>query len=457
MKYTLCLRNWGSGGRRQTIARLLLGTLVALVALVVAPRVAFAGTCKLSIVVDRSGSMMAQRSDGSKRRDGVTPQTRCYAAGMATNMTLGAYWEGKGFDITLVQPGVSGKFVDPEYTANCPNQVDRLADVYVFELSRIIHLTPGFVPVATALGAWQSSPYWDSANDETRDTCEGDTPLAQTMCLSARVFPAGLPPAGEVRRGWTFTDGGENSSDVVPPTTDQETRCRLPGEPLDPGTNAGGWGDRVIGEYVARGIQGHGFLFAEGATPLLVAQSAAMQALIREPHGALVARSVNSSATSAASMTPDQLLLTTLANRTGGAFNLVLDSAVIAPSNVNTDIDGDGIPDWRDFCPFNACAGTDFDKDGIPDNLDLCPATEKEDGNGAYPADGCRDSDSDGVRDELDGCPGPLEDYFPPKVTDGCPRPATAAPAASAPMIGLLAFVLLGSAALVLRGKREAC
>ena len=156
-------------------------------------------------------------------------------------------------------------------------------------------------------------------------------------------------------------------------------------------------------------------------------------------------------------MTPDQLLLTTLANRTGGAFNLVLDSAVIAPSNVNTDIDGDGIPDWRDFCPFNACAGTDFDKDGIPDNLDLCPATEKEDGNGAYPADGCRDSDSDGVRDELDGCPGPLEDYFPPKVTDGCPRPATAAPAASAPMIGLLAFVLLGSAALVLRGKREAC
>jgi hypothetical protein len=132
----------------------------------------------------------------------------------------------------------------------------------------------------------------------------------------------------------------------------------------------------VIAEYTARGIQGHGFLFVEGPAPLRASQSAAVQAVIREPHGAVVARSAQS-ASAAATVTPDQLLFTTLANRTGGTFNLVLDNATIAPSIVNSDVDGDGIPDWRDFCPFNACAGIDFDMDGIPDNLDLCPATER--------------------------------------------------------------------------------
>jgi hypothetical protein len=129
MKYNKpSVGNCGTEGRRSAFARLLLGTLVALAALFAVPRDALAGTCKLSIVVDRSGSMMAQRSDGSTRKDGVTPQTRCYAAGMATNMTLGAFFEGKGFDITRVEPGVSGKFDDPEYATNCPNRADRLAD-----------------------------------------------------------------------------------------------------------------------------------------------------------------------------------------------------------------------------------------------------------------------------------------------------------------------------------------
>jgi len=221
--------------------RLLIGLFLALVALIAGPHEALAGTCRLSIVVDRSGSMLMQRSDGSKEQDGITPQTRCYAAGVAVSETLDAFVQGKGYDITNHTAGVSHAVDDPEYDTKCPNIADRLVNIQVFQDSQLTQLTPGgFVPVATAATLWIHSPYWSFVASQPLETCNGNTPLAQAMCLSTRVFPAGLPTASEARRGWTFTDGEENFSDTISLTPDQGPRCRLPGESLDPGTGTGG-------------------------------------------------------------------------------------------------------------------------------------------------------------------------------------------------------------------------
>ncbi|MFQ3317732.1 MAG: hypothetical protein ACI8T6_001168 [Candidatus Poseidoniaceae archaeon] len=112
------------------------------------------------------------------------------------------------------------------------------------------------------------------------------------------------------------------------------------------------------------------------------------------------------------------------------------------------DEDGDGTPDWEDWCPntpqgeeinFDGCSSSqiDSDSDGVSDNLDLCPNSVSEvDENGCdldsdndgtpdfddacantpqgeeINFDGCSssqiDSDSDGVSDNLDLCPNSL-------------------------------------------------
>jgi outer membrane protein OmpA-like peptidoglycan-associated protein len=87
---------------------------------------------------------------------------------------------------------------------------------------------------------------------------------------------------------------------------------------------------------------------------------------------------------------------------------------------VETDRDGDGIPDKEDACPDtkgvrsadpskNGCPAVaagpdDRDHDGIPDPSDACP-DEPGVATNDPATNGCKDTDSDGIVDKLDACP----------------------------------------------------
>ena len=88
-------------------------------------------------------------------------------------------------------------------------------------------------------------------------------------------------------------------------------------------------------------------------------------------------------------------------------------------SHEEKDSDGDGIPDSRDKCPFEAedfdgfedadgCPDPDNDKDGIPDKEDACPNVPG-DKSPDPKKNGCpfsiADRDHDGVPDDVDKCP----------------------------------------------------
>ncbi len=389
------------------------------------PVVANAATCKLSIVIDQSGSMTTLRTDGSG-------QTRCYAAATGAKNAIAAYVNGNLYDIVGGQIRSTGD----EYDLNCPNLSDRLASIWVFWTDSsasnptMYNITNGFVRADDAATALVSSGLVIVKNGTTivpKDQCQGWTPLAQTMCRSARDFSAGPPPAGEIRKGIILTDGEENWSDVEPLDTG-ESRCRLPGELEAPDPNSG-WGARVVDEYLSRGVAATGFLF--GGQILTIAAI--------DPAGAAAAP---------AATTSDQVFFQTLAQVTGGYYTYAADTIVLDP---NRDTDGDGIPDYRDFCPFNLCAGNDLDNDGIPNDQDQC-IFDQEDGNGAYPADGCPDSDGDSVPDDFDLCPTAYEDHLPPKPDDGCPA-AKPVPAVPLPLTGLFALGLVGLALTRLRWR----
>jgi hypothetical protein len=440
--------------RTASSMRSLISMLVVLCVVAVCGQ-ARAGGCKTSFVYDRSGSMATPRSDGALNADG-SPQTRCVSAGLALYDALQAVLSGNEYDLKtgeIFAPDTAASPPRPpdEFDINCPNVADRLVSVWVFANDTMVNVTNGFKPVLTAVGMLNTSPYFDSLG-APKDTCAGNTPLAQTMCLSARDFPAGPAPAGEVRQGFILTDGEENYSDLVPLLPNQAPRCRFPGEPIDPAT---GWGDRVIAEYVAHGVSAHGFLFKDGPVPFAAQRST--RAVPRE--SASIASFVQPHAlTLATGLSADELFLGALAVQTHGTFSALPDNVTLASGNDFGDLDGDGIPNFRDFCPFNACVSTDFDSDGIPDSIDICTINQREDGRGAFPADGCRDTDYDGVRDGKDQCPATIEDYLPPNPSDGCPAvvPA-AAPAMPMPFLGVLGLTLLGGAALQLRRRRASC
>jgi hypothetical protein len=415
-------------------------------ALLVPWRSAEAGTCKLSIMLDRSGSMATPRTVGNP------PKTRCYIATQAARQAIEAYFLGDFYDIKTFGREISST---DDYDINCPNVADRLVSIWVFELSAMVHLTvtpaspDGFVSPATAIGLLQKSPYMIPVGDpnfpdyEPSESCSGSTPLAQTMCRSARDFASGSPAPGEIRKALMLTDGEENlSGDIA--LLPGEDRCRLSSEPTTPDPNSG-WGAKVIGEFASRGVVTTGFLFGP---PIMFASPGSVRRQL-EPNQVLGL---------APATAEDRAFFGALAQRTGGIFTFVPDNEAVEPGASDTDTDGDGIPDWRDLCNYPGCP--DFDHDGIPDDLDRCPLSQREDGNGAFPADGCKDTDADGVPNDNDLCPGKIEDWIPPQRTDGCPitPPPPAVPALGHAGVGPLGLGLglLGCAYFMLRRRRFA-
>lgn len=395
-----------------------------------------AGTCKLSIMLDRSGSMKTVRSS-----DGLT---RCQVATQGVIDALNAYALGDLYEVNTGRIFSS----NDDYDTNCPDPANRLVSIWAFEDSQIVHLTNGFVPIAMAPGILENSSFFQNNNGSfvPKECVFGATPLAQGMCESARDFPAGVPPAGEIRHAIVLTDGDENFSDQVP-LSDQGLRCRAPGDPAQPDlTNPNGWAQHVKNEYASRGVVATGFLYDGGVVSASVAS-----ARVRETVPGISGLQALALGDRGYPVSADITFFQSLATQTGGSFAKALDTAPVASDPSLIDSDGDGIPDYRDLCDAPGCI--DNDHDGIPDVVDQC-LFSREDGNGPNPGDGCPDGDADGIPNDRDQCLTKREDYLPPKPTDGCPIPAVAAPAAPATYLGLLALTMLGCGFLALRKLR---
>lgn len=89
---------------------------------------------------------------------------------------------------------------------------------------------------------------------------------------------------------------------------------------------------------------------------------------------------------------------------------------------LNSDRDGDGVPDRRDACPDVPGDGddgcpTDRDRDGVRNERDECPDTWGDQPNGCPSAD----ADGDGILDAKDQCPQEPETYNQFEDADGCP------------------------------------
>ncbi len=413
---------------------------------------ASAGTCKLSIILDRSGSMRTPRLDGSG-------DTRCKVASQAASDAVAAFANGNLYKVNEGEKIENGDV----YDLNCPLGPDgnvaagssKLVSVWMFEGSLppivtggLINVTNGFVDPDAAIGALQRSPAFnaDAAHPDLlvpKECPSGATPLAQGMFEAARVFgpPLTAPlPAGEIRRAVILTDGDENYSDEVT-LPSGSMRIRLPGDPAD--SLLGDWAVlKMKDEYNRRDVDPTGFLFED---PGIIALRVATTRIgdLDGPSGQVV---------SLAAATPnrgypvasDIQFFTRLAAQTGGTFEMAPDTSPLAAQQTLIDSDGDGIPDFRDLCDAPGCV--DGDGDGIPTVIDQC-RTSQEDGRGANPGDGCPDTDADGIPNSRDACPTKFEDYVLPNPTDGCPVVAVASAVPAAPA-GHLAMLALGVAAL---------
>ena len=437
----------------------LAGYFIAVLALMLVCRPAEAGTCKLSIMIDRSGSMKTVRPSDNR--------TRCEVATAAAVDAINAFAMA---DLYKVNEGRQFSSSDV-YDLNCPaggSDAEKLVSIWGFEHGVFTHITNGFVPFRMAVGLLQTSPYYKNVAPAGSThpvyapaECDyGETPLAQGMCESARDFPTGALPTGEVRSGIILTDGEENASEHTIAVT--FPYCRLAGETDSPDlTNPNNWASRVKSEYLSRHVSTYGFLFDDGGTISAAAVAAKAGGSAQTKFGDFGPRGIQSGGLSALALplSPraypaalDTVFLQGLATQTGGTYNTVLDSAAVSPGASLVDTDGDGIPDFRDLCDAKGCVDQDFD--GIPDVIDQCLFT-LEDGNGPNPADGCPDGDADGIPDDRDQCATKREDYVPPKPTDGCPAPAAPAPAMPAGLAILLGLGMLGCGCFVVTRKPQ--
>ena len=83
-------------------------------------------------------------------------------------------------------------------------------------------------------------------------------------------------------------------------------------------------------------------------------------------------------------------------------------AVILGGTDLDTDSDGDGVPDIDDAFPDDPNETVDSDKDGVGDNADECDTTPASEA-GSVDAAGCgpsqRDSDGDGVPDAEDAFP----------------------------------------------------
>src|SRR5262249_7119930 len=78
-----------------------------------------AGTCRLTMVIDRSGSITTLRNDGSGR-------TRCCVASNGALATLNAYFLGDFYDVKTLDRVRS---TNDDYDTHCPNVNNRYVSI----------------------------------------------------------------------------------------------------------------------------------------------------------------------------------------------------------------------------------------------------------------------------------------------------------------------------------------
>jgi hypothetical protein len=393
--------------------------LVGCLGLVVMARRPAYADCRLVINVDRTASMMASTTGG----------TRCLVAKQAVKTILNAYLNGQDYDITKDSPSAE---TSVDYNRDCPCNAPQVQgnpgthctdaggqDPYRTHTARRVMIREfqgdvmqplrlwldgedPFLAVGVAIERLKNIPDWYDASGNAVDGCPGPfTPMAQAMCRAA--FTLGGTPSGMTFVVRNLTDGEENYSDIVPiDDANNELRCRKPADDILT------WQGTVSTQFTSRGIVTDNDLF--GGLPLTVAAS------VLEPNGDARGRAAAAPGSSLAA-SPDEEFFAALAEATGGRFRFIDPTTPISSEITLIDSDGDTIPDFRDRCVGDCAA--DRDRDGIPDANDACPLLA-EDGGSPFRSDGCPDTDSDGIHDGADNCRTETDDHLAPFPRDGC-------------------------------------
>lgn len=305
---------------------------ILLVATLFSSQNVFAVECRLSIVLDRTGSMGT----------GSDPIGKC---SIARDFAIGVV-QGfiNGDDVSIV-PGDPADptvpLINPDFYDSCLPGERRVEIVTVSEATGgnddPDNYTSGFVDPAVALIQLQALEATDNASTSS---CTGSTQLADALCVAAGNLRAETSVFTDIRRMKIITDGGENSSH-----NDITTNCDAGGglTNLDPGYESA-WIANSTNELLLGGaaIQIDAILFTD-----LFFSSAA-------PGGG--GNPADEVPGSGKLSTAEQNFLATIALNTGGSVNLLAEPADAAGSFTT--------PGGIDLC-----AG-DFDKDFDVDNLD---------------------------------------------------------------------------------------
>lgn len=290
---------------------------------------AMAAECRLSIVLDRTGSM------GS----GADPLSKC---SVARDFTIGVI-QGfiNGDDVSVIPDpnmpvDLTNPLIDPGfYNVACPLLSERQVEIITISEatdfpSAPVSYTSGFVAPAVALAQLASLEATDNAGTST---CSGGTQLSDSLCVAADSLRAEASIFAQLRRMKIVTDGGENASSSAPATV-----CEDPVESI--------WIQNTSNHLLFGGlpIQYDAILFTN-----LFASSAA-------PNGG--GNPGDEVSGSGKLSTAEQNFLGSLAINTGGSVNLLTGPADVA--GTFTSPSGGGV----DLC------GSDFDMDFDVDNLD---------------------------------------------------------------------------------------
>jgi len=288
--------------------------------------------CRLSIVLDRTGSMGV----------GSNPLSKCSISRDFTIGVIQGFINGDDVRIIPASPTdpTNPVIVTDFYTSQCLPSERRVEIITVSDATSTADdpdsYTSGFVDPAVALAQLSSLEATDNAGTTS---CTGLTQFADSLCVAATSLRSAAPAFDEVRKMKIVTDGGENNS-----FADVLTNCDASVPFGDPGYESS-WIANSTTELLLGGvaIEFDSILFTD-----LFFSSAA-------PGGTNPAD--EASGTGKLS-TAERNFLATIALNTGGSVNLLETPADVAGSF--TTPDGGGV---------DLCDG-DLDKDFDVDNLD---------------------------------------------------------------------------------------